>query len=100
MIWTAAFPPTDVAFSEAPLGLNDAMPAVTERLARPSVARAPNAVPLAVPLGMPRSPLIVTPGPPFGLFQTGMPAHLAAAGAAATPDKPKNAMVPINGNLP
>src|SRR5258705_8160179 len=100
MTLKAACPPTDVALSAAPLGLNDAMPAVTERWARPSVARAPNAVPLAVPLGMPRSPLIVTPVPPLGLFQTGMPAHWAAAGAAATADNAKTVMMRFMRILP
>src|SRR6266850_3367409 len=91
MILNAAFPPTDVALSVPPLGFHDTTPAVNERLARPSVARAPNAVPLL--FGMPRSPLIVTPVPPFGLFQTGMPAHCAATGAAATADNAKTVMM-------
>src|SRR6266540_1545415 len=100
IILNAALPPTDVALSAAPLGFHDATPAVTERLARPSVARAPNAVPLPLPFGMPRSPLIVTPVPPLGLFQTGMPAHWAAAGAAATADNAKTVMMRFMRILP
>ena len=61
-----------------PLAVNFqvARPAVSCRLARPSEPRTPNAVPLPpFALGMARSPLMVTPVPPLGLFQTGMPNH-------------------------
>src|SRR6266508_3441844 len=79
-----AFAPTEVVLSLNPSGFHDASPAVMLRLARPNVPRAPNAVPLPPSwFGIPRSPLIVTPVPPLGLFQTGIPAHWAAAGAAA-----------------
>src|SRR6266513_1945048 len=84
MMRNAALPPTDVTASAAPFGFHDTRPAVRPRFARPSVARAPNAVPLPKSeLGMPRSPLIVTPVPPFGLFHTGTPVHCAAAGLTA-----------------
>src|SRR5882672_1204226 len=89
----AALPPTDVTLSTAPLGFHDTRPAVNERLARPTVARAPNAVPLPpFVLGTPRSPLMVTPVPPLGLFQTGMPNHCAAAGADVSAASAKTVM--------
>src|SRR5436309_2517704 len=79
-----ATPPTDVVLSVAPFGFQLAMPAVRLMLARPSEARAPNAVPLpASEFGNPKSPLIVTPVPPFGLFHAGIPCHWATAGVAA-----------------
>src|SRR6267378_2715893 len=81
MTLNCAVPPTDVKLLLAPLGFQLETPAVRLMLARPSVARAPNAVPLPpLLLGKPRSPLTVTPVPPLGLFQTGMPAHWATAG--------------------
>src|SRR5947208_2485285 len=79
-----ATPATDVELAPASCGFQLAMPAVKLMLARPSVARAPNAVPLpASALGMPTSPLMVTPVPPFGLFHAGIPCHWATAGDAA-----------------
>src|SRR5260221_12622969 len=97
----AALPPIDVTLSGFPEGFHDTTPAVSERLARPSVPRAPNAVPLPPLLfGMPTSPLIVTPVPPFGLFQTGMPAHWAATGAAATAANAKTVMMRFMRILP
>src|SRR2546421_8500848 len=71
-----AVPPTDVVLLLYPSGFQFDRPAVTLMLAKPTVARAPYAVPLPLlVLGKPRSPSIVTPVPPFGLFQTGIPAH-------------------------
>src|SRR2546425_10237911 len=71
-----ATPPTDVMLLLYPFGFQLESPAVRLMFAIPSVARAPNAVPLPPLLfGRPRSPSIVTPVPPFGLFQTGIPAH-------------------------
>src|SRR6266446_2676478 len=76
--------PTDVVLSLAPFGFQLATPAVKLMFARPSVARAPNAVPFpASVLGKPRSPSMVTPVPPLGLFHAGIPAHWATAGVAA-----------------
>src|ERR1041384_2849141 len=75
--------PSDVALLLAPDGFQDDIPAVTLRLPSPSVARPPKALPFPrSALGLPKSPLIVTPVPPFGLFHTGIPAHCAPAGAA------------------
>src|SRR5687768_291967 len=52
--------------------------------ASPTEARAPNAVPLPrSALGIARSPLIVTPVPPFGLLQFGIPSAWAASGDTA-----------------
>src|SRR5882672_1611486 len=83
MARNCATPPTDVVLAGAPFGFQLATPAVKLRLARPNVARAPNAVPLpASVLGKPTSPFTVIPVPPFGLFQAGMPSHCAAAGTA------------------
>src|SRR5687767_4530175 len=79
----AAWPPNDVKSSGAPSGFQNESPPVSDRLASPTVARAPNAVPLPMSsLGMPRSPLITTPVPPFGLLQFGIPRSWAAAGVA------------------
>src|SRR5216117_57940 len=79
----AATPPTDVVASSAPFGFQLARPAVKLMLASPKVARAPKAVPFPYPVfGRPRSPLIVMPLPPFGLFQAGIPGHCAARGVA------------------
>src|SRR5712671_1948579 len=84
MTRNCATPATDVVLALAPLGFQLARPAVKLRLARPSVARAPNAVPFpASVLGTPTSPLIVMPVPPFGLFHAGIPCHCATAGDAA-----------------
>src|SRR5438067_251665 len=70
----AAWPPTDVKLSLAPFGFHDAIPAVSVIFASPSEPRAPNAVPLPRSVfGMARSPLIVTPVPPLGLLQFGIP---------------------------
>src|SRR2546425_9843554 len=76
MTLNCAVPPTDVVLLLEPLGFQLDRPAVRLIFAIPSVARAPNAVPLPpVLFGKPRSPSIVTPVPPLGLFQTGIPAH-------------------------
>src|SRR5712691_41752 len=76
MTLNCAVPPTDVTLLVYPFGFQLERPAVKLMLAIPSVARAPNAVPLPPLLfGRPRSPSIVTPVPPLGLFQTGIPAH-------------------------
>src|SRR5438105_14427996 len=84
MTRNCATPPTDVELAPASFGFQLAIPAVKLMLARPSVARAPNAVPLpASAFGTPTSPLIVTPVPPFGLFHAGIPCHCARAGDAA-----------------
>src|ERR1700716_3494717 len=84
MTRNCATPPTVVVLLLNPLGFQLEMPAVILMLASPSVARAPNAVPLPpLLLGKPRSPLRVTPVPPLGLFQTGIPAHCAMPGVAA-----------------
>src|SRR5438093_7639839 len=84
MARNCATPPTDVELALAPFGFQLAMPAVKLMLAKPSVPRAPNAVPLpASVFGTPMSPLIVTPVPPFGLFHAGIPCHCATAGDAA-----------------
>src|SRR6266852_5369457 len=70
-----AVPPTDVVLLLYPSGFQFDRPAVRLILARPTVARAPYAVPLPpFVFGKPKSPSIVTPVPPFGLFQTGIPA--------------------------
>src|SRR6266496_3015864 len=83
MARNCATPPTEVVLASAPFGFQLATPAVKLMLASPSVARAPNAVPLPASLfGKPRSPFTVTPVPPFGLFHTGIPCHCAAAGIA------------------
>src|SRR3954463_6586205 len=79
-----ATPPHDVVLELAPSGFQLETPAVNESAVRPSVARAPNAVPLPKSLlGNPTSPSMVTPVPPFGLFQIGIPFHWAAAERAA-----------------
>src|SRR6058998_2099788 len=79
-----ATPPTDVVLELAPFGFQLETPAVKLMLARPSVPRAPNAVPLpASVFGTPTSPLTVMPVPPFGLFHAGIPGHWATAGVAA-----------------
>src|SRR5881394_242690 len=97
----AALPPTDVKLSAAPLGFQLERPAVSCRLASPSEARAPNAVPLPQSaFGMARSPLMVTPVPPFGLFQTGIPSHWAAAGVAAHAANAKTIMMRFMRILP
>src|SRR2546423_15539858 len=84
MMRNAALPPTDVTASAAPFGFHDTRPAVRARFARPSVGRAPNAVPLPpTEIGMPRAPLILTPVPPLRLFPNGTPAPCAAAGLTA-----------------
>src|SRR5947199_10480199 len=76
MTLNCAVPPTDVTLLVYPFGFQLERPAVKLMLAMPSVARAPNAVPLPpVLFGKARSPSIVTPVPPLGLFQTGIPAH-------------------------
>src|SRR5437667_4464309 len=83
MSLNCAVPPTDVTLLVYPFGFQLETPAVKLMLAMPSVARAPNAVPLPpVLFGKARSPSIVTPVPPLGLFQTGIPAHCATAGVA------------------
>src|SRR5207249_11291407 len=65
-------PPTDVALV-APLGLYVSSPAVRVRFPSPSEPRAPKALPPPELLsGLPKSPLMVIPVPPLGLFQTGM----------------------------
>src|SRR5206468_2767514 len=74
-----------VVLELAPSGFQLETPAVKERLVRPSSARAPNAVPFPTSVfGNPASPLMVTPVPPFGLFQIGIPCHCAAAGIVKT----------------
>src|SRR5580765_810269 len=71
-----ATPAHVVVLEPAPSGFQLATPAVSERLVRPSVARAPYAVPFPSSLlGNPASPSMVTPVPPFGLFQIGIPLH-------------------------
>src|SRR5712691_6169901 len=86
MTRNAATPPVEVRLSLYPWGFQVASPAVRLRFTSPRVARAPHAVPSrASVLGLPKSPLIVTPVPPLGLFQTGIPSHCAAAGAADNP---------------
>src|SRR5712664_854709 len=76
MTLNCAVPPTDVALLLEPLGFQLERPAVRLMFAMPNVARAPNAVPLPpLVFGKPRSPSIVSPVPPLGLFQTGIPAH-------------------------
>src|SRR5947207_15298543 len=76
-----ATPPTVVERLSKPFGFQLEIPAVRLMFARPTVARAPKAVPLpASEFGTPTSPLIVTPVPPLGLFHAGIPAHCAASG--------------------
>src|SRR5258705_7947489 len=71
-----ATPAHVVVLEPAPSGFQLATPAVSERLVRPSVARAPYALPFPRSLlGNPTSPSMVTPVPPFGLFQIGIPLH-------------------------
>src|SRR5690242_2244021 len=70
------WPPTDVVLLVAPSGFQLARPRVRFKFPRPRDPRAPNAVPLPyVESGLARSPLMVIPVPPFGLFHTGMPSH-------------------------
>ena len=67
------------------------MPAVRVSVPRPSEARPPNALPLPeVESGLPQSPLMVMPVPPFGLFHTGIPSHCAAAGAVTNAAKARH----------
>src|SRR6476646_10509215 len=81
-----ATPPTVVERLSNPLGFQLDNPAVRLMFAKPSVARAPNAVPLpASEFGTPTSPLMVTPVPPLGLFHAGIPAHCAARDEGPAP---------------
>src|SRR5439155_14491787 len=83
MTLNCAVPPTDVKLWLYPLGFQLETPAVKLMLARPSVARAPNAVPLpALLLGKPKSPSTVTPVPPLGLFQPAIPPIAPTAASA------------------
>src|SRR2546426_11010453 len=67
------------------------MPAVRVNVPRPSEARPPNALPLPkLESGLPQSPLMVIPVPPFGLFHTGIPSHCAAAGAVTNAAKARH----------
>src|ERR1041384_5390203 len=85
----ATWPPTEVKLLVAPSGFQLARPRVRFRLPRPSEPRAPNAVPLPyVESGLARSPLIVMPVPPLGLFHTGIPNHWAATGEASNAKSP------------
>src|SRR5437870_13870464 len=69
----AALPPMDVVLEVAVSGLKLSTPAVRVSVPRPSEARPPNALPLPrEESGLPQSPLMVMPVPPFGLFQTGI----------------------------
>src|SRR5258706_5199634 len=78
-----AWPPTDVKLALAPSGFHDDRPAVSVIFASPSETRAPNAVPFPrSEFGLARSPLIVTPVPPLGLLQFGIPDSCAVSGAA------------------
>src|SRR6266581_575599 len=86
----ATLAPTDVRLLlPAPSGLSLARPAVMVRLPRPSAPRAPITVPLpSVESGLAKSPLMVMPVPPLGLFHIGMPNHWAVAGAASNAESP------------
>src|SRR5690242_11348467 len=82
----ARSPPNDVALLDAPEGFQLDRPTPTSMLPRPSDPRAPKAEPPpASVLGLPKSPLMVMPVPPLGLFHTGMPTSCAATGVAAAP---------------
>src|SRR6266545_1052571 len=86
----SACPPHDVTRSMSESESYDATPAVSVSVPRPRDARPAHVVPPPyTSFGFPKSPLMVTPVPPLGLFHTGIPSHCPAVGAASEHAMPR-----------